>query len=84
MRRWRRTARHPNVGAVVIIALGCEQVVAQALADAARRHHKPVEIVGIQAEGGTIKATEKGARIAQAFAGDAGRRGARSGATPRS
>jgi altronate dehydratase large subunit len=60
---------HPNVGAVVIIALGCEQVVAQALADAARRHHKPVEIVGIQAEGGTIKATEKGARIAQAFAG---------------
>jgi altronate dehydratase large subunit len=60
---------HPNVGAVVIIALGCEQVVAQALADAARRHHKPVEIVGIQAEGGTIKATEKGTRIAQAFAG---------------
>jgi altronate dehydratase large subunit len=43
--------------------------VAQALADAARRHHKPVEIVGIQAEGGTIKATEKGTRIAQAFAG---------------
>jgi altronate dehydratase large subunit len=60
---------HPNVGAVVIIALGCEQVVAQALADAARRHHKPVEIVAIQAEGGTIKATEKGSRIAQAFAG---------------
>jgi len=60
---------HPNVGAVVIIALGCEQVVAQTLADTARRHHKPVEIVGIQAEGGTIKATEKGSRIAQAFAG---------------
>jgi altronate dehydratase large subunit len=60
---------HPNVGAVVIVALGCEQVVAQALADTARRHHKPVEIVGIQAEGGTIKATEKGSRIAQAFAG---------------
>jgi altronate dehydratase large subunit len=60
---------HPNVGAVLIIALGCEQVVAQALADTARRHHKAVEIVGIQAEGGTLKATEKGARIAQAFAG---------------
>ena len=60
---------HPNVGAVVVVALGCEQVVAQALADTARRHHKPVEIVGIQAEGGTIKATEKGSRIAQAFAG---------------
>jgi altronate dehydratase large subunit len=51
------------------VALGCEQVVAQALADTARRHQKPVEIVGIQAEGGTIKATEKGSRIAQAFAG---------------
>ena len=60
---------HPNVGAVVVVALGCEQVVAQALADAARRHHKHVEIVGIQAEGGTIKATAKGIRIAQAFAG---------------
>lgn len=60
---------HPNVGAVVVVALGCEQVVAQALADTAHRHHKPVEIVGIQAEGGTVRATEKGARIAQAFAG---------------
>ena len=28
---------HPNVGAVVVIALGCEQVVAQTLAEAARR-----------------------------------------------
>src|SRR5688500_19061015 len=53
---------HPNVGAVVIIALGCEQVVAQALADTARRHGKPAEIVAIQAEGGTIRATEKGTR----------------------
>jgi altronate dehydratase large subunit len=60
---------HPNVGAVVVIALGCEQVMAQALAEVARRHHKPVEIVAIQAEGGTLKATDKGIRIAQAFAG---------------
>jgi len=60
---------HPNVGAVVVIALGCEQVMAQALAEVARRHHKPVEIVAIQTEGGTLKATDKGIRIAQAFAG---------------
>jgi altronate dehydratase large subunit len=59
---------HPNVGAVVVVALGCEQVVAQALADVARRNGKPVEIVAIQAEGGTIKATEKGTRIARVFA----------------
>jgi altronate dehydratase large subunit len=59
---------HPNVGAVVIVALGCEQVVAQVLADAARRQGTPVEIVGIQAEGGTIRATERGASIARSFA----------------
>src|SRR6188472_4707913 len=36
---------HPNVGAVVVIALGCEQVVAGMLAEAARRHGKPAEII---------------------------------------
>ena len=55
---------HPNVGAVLVIALGCEQVVAQTLADAARRHGKPVEIVAIQSEGGTVRTTEKGSAIA--------------------
>jgi altronate dehydratase large subunit len=59
---------HPNVGAVVVVALGCEQVVAQMLAEAARRHGKPAEIVAIQAEGGTIRATEKGSRIARELA----------------
>ena len=60
---------HPNVGAVIVVALGCEQVVAQMLADVARRHGKPVEIVAIQSEGGTIRATEKGVAIARSFAG---------------
>ena len=60
---------HPNVGAVIVVALGCEQVVAQMLADAARRHGKPVEIVAIQAEGGTVRATEKGIQLARSFAG---------------
>ena len=59
---------HPNVGAVLVIALGCEQVVAQMLAEAARRRGKPAEIVSIQGEGGTVRATEKGSRIAQALA----------------
>ncbi len=59
---------HPNVGAVVVIALGCEQVIAQSLAETARRHGKPAEIVAIQSEGGTIRATEKGSRIVRAFA----------------
>jgi altronate dehydratase large subunit len=50
------------------VALGCEQVVAQMLADVARRQSKPVEIVAIQSEGGTVRATEKGIGIARAFA----------------
>ncbi len=60
---------HPNVGAVLVVALGCEQVVAQSLAESARRHGKPADIVAIQSEGGTIRTTAKGAAIAQAFAG---------------
>jgi altronate dehydratase large subunit len=59
---------HPNVGAVVVVALGCEQVVALTLAEAARRHGKMVDIVAIQSEGGTLRATEKGIRIARSFA----------------
>ena len=59
---------HPNVGAVVVIALGCEQVVAQMLAEAARRHGKPAEILAIQSEGGTVRATEKGIGIVRRLA----------------
>jgi altronate dehydratase large subunit len=61
---------HPNVGAVVVVALGCEQVVAQMLAETARRHGKPAEILAIQADGGTLKTIEKGTRVAQSFAGE--------------
>jgi altronate dehydratase large subunit len=60
---------HPNVGAVVVVALGCEQVIAQHLAEAARKHGKPAEIIAIQSEGGTLRTTEKGIGIAQSLAG---------------
>ena len=56
---------HPNVGAVLVIALGCEQVVAQHLADAARRAGKPAHIVAIQSEGGTVRATARATEIAR-------------------
>ena len=56
---------HANVGAVLVIALGCEQVVAQHLADAARRAGKPAHIVAIQSEGGTVRATARGIEIAR-------------------
>lgn len=65
--------RHPNVGAVVVVALGCEQMVAQTLAETACRAGKPAEIVAIQAEGGTVRATARGIEIARRLAADAAR-----------
>src|SRR6185295_7264432 len=59
---------HPNVGAVLVVALGCEQVVAQHLADAARRAGKPAEILAIQSEGGTVKTTARGIEIVRRLA----------------
>jgi altronate dehydratase large subunit len=62
--------RHPNVGAVLVVALGCEQVVAQMLAESARDAGKRSAIVSIQGEGGTPKATAKGIEIAAGLARD--------------
>jgi len=59
---------HPNVGAVLVVALGCEQVVAQRLADEARRAGKRSAIVAIQTEGGTVKATDRGIKIVASMA----------------
>src|SRR5262245_35594823 len=59
---------HPNVGAVIVVALGCEQVVAQRLADEARRAGKLSAVIAIQTEGGTPRATEKGTAIAREMA----------------
>jgi altronate dehydratase large subunit len=56
--------QHPNVGAVLVVALGCEQVVAQMLAESARAAGKPSAIVSIQGEGGTPRATAKGIELA--------------------
>ena len=58
---------HPNIGAVLVVALGCEQVIAQRLAEAARRAGKPAEILAIQSEGGTVRTTAKGIEIVQAM-----------------
>jgi altronate dehydratase large subunit len=61
---------HPNVGAVIVMALGCEQVVALQLAEAARKAGKPAHIVAIQSEGGTIRATERATAIARGLAAE--------------
>src|SRR5215471_13033458 len=61
---------HPNVGAVIVMALGCEQVVAQHLAEAARAAGKRAHILAIQSEGGTIRATEKAIALARELAAE--------------
>jgi len=62
--------RHPNVGAVLVIALGCEQVVAHHLADAARQAGKPAQVIAIQSEGGTVRTTARAIEIARRLAAD--------------
>jgi len=54
---------NPNVGGVLVVALGCEQVKLDALAEAIAASGKPVERVGIQAEGGTTAAIARGRQL---------------------
>jgi len=48
-----RVCTHPNVGAVLIVSLGCESFDRGALADAVGRSGRPVETLVIQQAGGT-------------------------------
>ena len=60
--------RHPNVGAVIVVALGCEQVVAERLVAEATRAGKTAAAIAIQGEGGTVRATAKGIELARRMA----------------
>ncbi len=51
--------RNPNVGAVVLVSLGCESVTAEHILDAVRPE-KPVEVVRVQAMGGITPTVERG------------------------
>jgi len=61
------TGRHPNVYGVVVVGLGCEGVPAERLAQDIAQTGKPVELVMIQAEGGTRRALAVGERHAEAI-----------------
>lgn len=56
--------RHPNVGAVLAVGLGCEYTQPERLAEAARKAGKPAEWFFIQDVGGTKPAIEKGVDLA--------------------
>jgi len=58
-------AANPNVAAVVVVGLGCEQVPSERIADGVAGAGIPVERVVIQDEGGTRKAAAKAARAAK-------------------
>ncbi len=62
--------KNPNVGAVLIIGLGCEGLNAGSLAEEIARCDKPVETISIQDSGGSIKTTEKGISLAKKMAQD--------------
>ncbi|MCM2274086.1 MAG: UxaA family hydrolase [Candidatus Didemnitutus sp.] len=51
---------HPNVGAVLLVSLGCEGFDRRALLDVIRASGRPVELIGIQATGGTRKTIATG------------------------
>jgi altronate dehydratase large subunit len=57
--------RNPNVGAVLVIGLGCEVVNVDSLASSIAASGKPVEHLLIQEFGGSQKTMEKGIEIAR-------------------
>jgi altronate dehydratase large subunit len=54
------TATNPNVGAVVVVSLGCETIQGRRLARRIEDAGQRVAFVGIQLEGGTQRAVEAG------------------------
>lgn len=59
---------NPNVGAVLVVALGCEGIQPQAVAEEIAKTGKPVETIIIQESGGTLGAIQKGAVVASRMA----------------
>lgn len=55
--------RHPNVGAVLAIGLGCEYIQAEWLASSTESEGKPAAWFTIQKEGGTIPSIAKGVSV---------------------
>ena len=66
---------HPNVFGIVVVGLGCETLRAQAVVEEiqAACPEKPVKLVIIQDEGGSVKATMVGATAAREMLGQASR-----------
>jgi len=64
-RMMRQVATHPNVGAVLLVSLGCESFDRGALARAVADSGRPVHTLVIQETGGTAKTMEAGRQWVQ-------------------
>lgn len=61
------TGKHPNVGAVLVVGLGCEGLEPLDVCNSIRESGKPVEMITIQSEKGTLNTYAKGVSIARKF-----------------
>lgn len=59
---------HPNVGAVLVVSLGCEGTDVKRLVKGIRDSGKPVEVIDVQKLGGMSKSIAAGTTIAQGLA----------------
>jgi altronate dehydratase large subunit len=66
-RTLRNIGKNPNVAAVLVIGLGCEVIKGDWLGLAIAETKKPVEMLSIQAEGGSQKTAAKGISIVRKF-----------------
>ncbi len=60
-------ARHPNVGAVLAVGLGCEYTQPKRIAEVVRESGRPAESYFIQDHGGTTSSIDKGKEIVRRF-----------------
>jgi altronate dehydratase large subunit len=60
-------ARHPNIGAVLSVGLGCEYTRPDKIAEVAAQSGRPSEWFYIQNEGGTARSIEKGKSIVRSL-----------------
>jgi altronate dehydratase large subunit len=66
-RMLRGVLRHPNVGAALIVGLGCEQIEPERLAKAAAMADKPIRFLSIQECGGPSASVGLGAEMVRAM-----------------
>jgi altronate dehydratase large subunit len=67
-RTLRNTAVNPNVGAVLVVGLGCEGLEPLTMLQSVEEIGKPCRGIVIQEEGGSVKATAQGIALARAMA----------------